>query len=107
LLKNDYFGFPNVQWLHLTGEMDEWVRYSCQIFSGFNIPKFIKIGRWTFFSGTQCISEQIAFSAFSALTLLVVLVERQEAHPACKKLSGGVLEWLSIWSEVQTCTQPS
>ena len=38
--------------------------------------------------------------AFSALTLLV---GRQEGHPACKKLSGGVLEWLSVWSEVQTC----
>ena len=43
-------------------------------------------------------------SAFSALTLLV---GRQEGHPACKKLSGGVLAWLSVWSEVQTCTQPS
>jgi len=41
------------------------------------------------------------FSAFSALTLLV---GRQEGHPACKKLSGGVLAWLSAWSEVQTCT---
>ena len=38
--------------------------------------------------------------AFSALTLLV---GRQEGHPACKKLSGGVLVWLSVWSEVQTC----
>jgi len=28
---------------------------------------------------------------------------RQEGHPACKKLSGGVLAWLSDWSEVQTC----
>jgi len=28
---------------------------------------------------------------------------RQEGHPACKKLSGGVLAWLSVWSEVQTC----
>jgi len=37
---------------------------------------------------------------FSALTLLV---GRQEGHPACKKLSGGVLVWLSVWSEVQTC----
>jgi len=34
---------------------------------------------------------------FSALTLLV---GRQEGHPACKKLSGGVLAWLSAWSEV-------
>jgi len=39
-------------------------------------------------------------TAFSALTLLV---GRQEGHPACKKLSGGVLAWLSVWSEVQTC----
>jgi len=39
--------------------------------------------------------------AFSALTLFV---GRQEGHPACKKLSGGVLAWLSVWSEVQTCT---
>jgi len=38
--------------------------------------------------------------AFSALTLLVW---QQEGHPACKKLSGGVLAWLSAWSEVQTC----
>jgi len=39
----------------------------------------------------------------SALTLLV---GRQEGHTACKKLSDGVLVWLSVWSEVQTCIQP-
>jgi len=33
--------------------------------------------------------------------LLMLLVGRQEVHPACKKLSGGVLAWLSVWSEVQ------
>ena len=43
-------------------------------------------------------------SAFSALTLLV---GRQEGHPACKKLSGGLLAWLSVWSEVQTCICPA
>ena len=42
--------------------------------------------------------------AFSALTLLVGC---QEGHPSCKKLSGGVLAWLSVWSEVQTCIWPS
>jgi len=42
--------------------------------------------------------------AFSALTLLV---GRQEGHPACKKLSGEVLVWLSVWSEVQTYTCPA
>jgi len=36
--------------------------------------------------------------AFSALTLLVWW---QEWHPACKNLSGEVLEWLSVWGEVQ------
>ena len=30
--------------------------------------------------------------SFNALTLLV---GRQEGHPACKKLSGGMLAWLS------------
>ena len=47
---------------------------------------------------TSCYSNDIrAFSAraFSALTLLV---GRQEGHPACKKLSGGVLAWLSVWT---------
>ena len=34
---------------------------------------------------------------FSYLTLLV---GRQEGHPACKKLSSGVLAWLSVWNEV-------
>jgi len=47
---------------------------------------------------------QRLFGAFSALTLLV---GRQEGHPACKKLSGGVLAWLSVWSEMQTCIWPS
>jgi len=39
--------------------------------------------------------ELIAFSA------LMLLVGWQEGHPACKKLSGGVLAWLYVWSEVQ------
>ena len=46
------------------------------------------------------VQETVVSGAFSALTLLV---GRQEGHPACKKQSGGVLAWLSIWSEVQTC----
>ena len=45
-----------------------------------------------------------SISTFSALTLLV---GRQEGQPACKKLSGRVLAWLSVWSEVQTCIWPS
>jgi len=37
--------------------------------------------------------------AFSALTLLV---GQQEGHPDCRKLSGGVLAWLSVQNEVQS-----
>jgi len=38
-----------------------------------------------------------------ALSALTLLVGWQEGHPACKKLSGGVLAWLSVWSELMTC----
>jgi len=41
--------------------------------------------------------------AFSALTLLV---GPQEGHPACKKLSGGMLAWLCVWVKVQICIWP-
>jgi len=47
-----------------------------------------------------CLFIYYFINAFSALMLLV---GRQEEHPACKKLSGGVLVRLSAWSEVQTC----
>ena len=43
---------------------------------------------------------EMTYFVSSALTLLVGW---QEGHPACKKLSGRVLAWLSVWSEVQTC----
>jgi len=51
-----------------------------------------------FVKGKSYASDQISIAffknrlqfAFSALTLLV---GRQEGHPACKKLSGGVLAW--------------
>ena len=42
----------------------------------------------------------VCVCAFSALMLLA---GRQAGHPACKKLSYGVLAWLSVWNEVQTC----
>ena len=45
-----------------------------------------------------------SYLAFSALMLLV---GRQEGHPACKKLSGEVLTWLSVRSKVQICMWPS
>ena len=47
---------------------------------------------------------QVNIMAFSALMLLV---GRQEGHPASKKLSSGVLVWLCVWNEVQSCIWPS
>ena len=47
---------------------------------------------------SECFFLLVEAHAFSALTLLV---GRQEGHPACKKLSGEVLAWLSVWSQVQ------
>ena len=55
-------------------------------------------------SAHVCMDKYISSPTSSALTLLV---GRQEGHPACKKQSGGVLAWLSVWSEVQTCIWPS
>ena len=46
----------------------------------------------------------ISSGAFSALTLLV---GRKKGIRPVKKLSGGVLAWLSVWSEMQTCIRPS
>ena len=49
-------------------------------------------------------SSDITVIAFSALTLLV---GRQEGHPACKKLSDGMLAWLCVLVMVQICIWPS
>ena len=35
------------------------------------------------------------------------MVGQQEGHPACKKLSGGVLAWLSVCSEVPLAYGPA
>jgi len=57
-----------------------------------------------------CVSVCVYLSVSSsvcAFSALMLLVGWQEGHPACKKLSGGVMAWLSVWSEVQTCIWPS
>jgi len=44
---------------------------------------------------------------YYAFSVLMLLVGWQEGYAACKKLSGGVLAWLSVWDEVQICIWPS
>ena len=50
-----------------------------------------------------CVCIPISFRFHCAFSALTLLVGWQEGHPTCKKQSGGVLAWLSVWSEVQTC----
>ena len=57
---------------------------------------------------TLCISGFIDNVIFAHMHwALTLLVGQQEGHPACKNLSGGVLAWLFVWSEVHTCIWPS
>ena len=55
----------------------------------------------------QCTEHTCHFSAISFILFKKYSISLQEGHPACKKQSGGVLAWLSVWSEVQTCIWPS
>jgi len=55
----------------------------------FKIWNFCKVLQKSLYLFKTTISRR----TFSALTLLA---GRQEGHPACKKLSGGVLAWLSV-----------
>jgi len=34
----------------------------------------------------------------------MLFVGWQKGYPVCKKLSGGMLVWLSVWGEVLICT---
>jgi len=66
------------------------------IYHGKRVLEKVPGGCTLIFMGIQ-ISLHCAFSA------LRLLVGRQEKHPDCKKLSDGVMAWLPVWSEVQTC----
>jgi len=59
-----------------------------------------------FYQFTRVILDNWAYCSlvFSASMLLVGW---QEGHPACKKLSGGVRTWLSVWSEVRLAYGPA
>ena len=63
----------------------------------------------TWFTETSTIFRLIANIYYSAcaFSALTPLVGRQERHPACKKLSDGVLALLSVWGEVQICIWPN
>ena len=84
---------------HVTSADKNAITRQCMVISTSNLAGIIYVG-----VDVCGIFSRSVDHAFSASTLLV---GRQEGHPACKKLSGGVLAWLSVWSEVQTCIWPS
>jgi len=62
-------------------------------------PALTALTKWSGYLPSFCFSLKWCYvNDFSALTLLI---GRQEGRPACKKLSGEVLAWLSVWGEVQ------
>ena len=60
--------------------------------------------RWADVGLCHASSLLCAFAGSFAFNALTLLVGRQEGQ---KKPSSGVLAWLSVWSEVQTCIWPS
>ena len=66
---------------------------------------------WLYTSSLLLVPSNIIISSslclFGFLSALTLLVGWQEGHPVCKKLSGGVLPWLFVWSEMQICIWPS
>jgi len=48
---------------------------------------------------TRVVPDRGPLNVCGCVCALTLLVGRQEGHPACKKLSGGVLAWLSVRSE--------
>jgi len=64
--------------------------------------------------GKLAVMAEVLFFAYLIFSVVVFGLQCFDAvgwaagrHPACKKLSGGVLAWLSVWSQVQTCILPS
>ena len=69
-----------------------------------NKPDHVCIDIGTFWQSLIVCAELLehnVFYALNAFSVLTLLVGQQEEHMACKKLSGEILAWLSVWSEVQ------
>ena len=87
------------------GQTCQWSIYSTYSVLGGLVAKWLAC--WTQAFRDDKLSNIFLFRGKVAFNALTLLVGRQEGHRACKKLSDGVLAWLSVWSEVQTCIWPS
>jgi len=63
---------------------------------------------WATFTFLRTQNFSIVFLAlYCAFSALMLLVGRQEGHPACKKTERWGAGVVSVWREVQTCICPS
>jgi len=79
------FAFSKVKWLLLTGQVEKSVRFSCQIFSGFNILKLLKsVNFWQSYSKNKKVD---IFGDKGYICTYIVIFGTaglQEEQPACK-----------------------
>ena len=105
-----FSGFDGKQWLcccrYLKPDKQKKSKYKTKVKPKTLNPEFNEVNH-RYSIAVHIILQDEYFLLFSgssiAFNALTLLVGWQEGHPACKKLSGGVLVWLFVWSEVQTC----
>ena len=97
--KNQVLYKVDVETRQLSWERDDWISVVIPAVANQNEKSWkVLSNNHSFMNGDTLLYD---------VSALMLLVGRQEGHPACKKLSGEVLVWLSVWSEVQTCIWPS
>ena len=62
-------------------------------YSQVDVSDYVRLYDCTLSGSDVCIWNSVYHSAAFPFSALTLLVGRQEGHPACKKLSGGVLAW--------------
>jgi len=103
------------EWQRLMQKAVRWPRGVCGtgvgtiVRSGYTgnvvMKTFVCRGCMNPVTSTGCTSVNIGGNKFCylgdmlsvAFSALMLLAGQQEGHPTCKKLSGGVLAWLSVW----------
>jgi len=85
--------------------------------SGYDFDIFLHRGAGAYICGEETVTELSTAISVKRLCVCcslqcfdavgwVTVSQTPEGHPACKKLSGEVLVWLSVWSIVHTCIWP-
>jgi len=93
LLKSAFFTFLYVQWLYFTREIDEFAAFLYGIFSGWRIPKLIKI---SIFGLSYLKIKRLAFSDHSVQLIWQLVWETPSLKNAVLCLSQYVLHGISL-----------